>query len=106
MFHWAGNSGFPVFKVSTVALLASVRKSQFQNTAEGTFLAYHTVMSSGGYDFVTPPSRRHLYGEHVFGVWFGTDDICNIIGERAFGLGIVCETRFQKLPAYRFPIHI
>ena len=35
-----------------------------------------------GYDFVTPPSRRHLYGEHVLGVWLGTDDVCNIIGER------------------------
>ena len=26
------------------------------------------------------PSRRHLYGEHVLGVWLGTDDVCNIIG--------------------------
>ena len=26
------------------------------------------------------------------------DDVCNIIGERTFGLGIVCEARFQKFP--------
>ena len=106
MFHRTGNSGFPVFEVGTVALLGSVRKSQFQYTAKGTFLAYHAVMSSGGYDFVSPPSRRHLYGEYVLGVWLGTDDVCNIIGERTFGLGIVCEARFQKFPAYGFPIHI
>ena len=106
MFHWAGNSGFPIFKISTVTLFASVRKSQFQYTTEGTFLAYHAVISSGGYDFVTPPSRRHLYGEHILGVWLGTDDVCNIIGERTFGLGIVCEARFQEFLAYGFPIHI
>ena len=106
MFHRTSNSSFPVFEVSTVALLGSVRKSQFQYTAKGTFLAYHAVMSSGGYDFVSPPSRRHLYGKHVLGVWLGTDDVCNIIGERTFGLGIVCEARFQEFPAYGFPIHI
>ena len=106
MFHRAGNSGFPAFEVSTVALLGSVRKSQFQYTAKGTFLAYHAVMSSGGYDFVTPPSRRHLCGKSVLGVWLGTNDVCNVIGERTFGLGIVCEARFQEFPAYGFPIHI
>ena len=106
MFHWTGNSGFPVFKVGTVALLSSVRKSKFQYTAESTLFAYHAVISSGGYDFVSPPSRCHLYGEHVVGVWLGTDDICDIIGKRTFGLGIVCEARFQEFPAYGFPIHI
>ena len=63
-------------------------------------------MSSGGYDFISPPSRRHLYGKHVLGVWLGMDNVCNIIGERTFGLGIVCEARFQKFLAYGFPIHI
>ncbi len=27
--------------------------------------------------------------EHILGVWLGTDDVCNIIGERTFSLGIV-----------------
>ena len=106
MFHRTGNSGFPVFEIGTVALLASVRKSQFQYTAEGTLFAYHAVISSGSYDFISPPSRRHLYGKHVLGVWLGMDNVCNIIGERTFGLGIVCEARFQEFPAYGFPIHI
>ena len=68
MFHRTGNSGLPVFKISTVTLLVSVRESQFQYTTEGTFLTYHAVISSEGYDFVTPPSRRYLYGKHVLGV--------------------------------------
>ena len=62
MFHRAGNSSFPVFEVGTVAFLGSVRKSQFQHTAKSTFLTYHAVVSSGSYNFISPPSWCYLHG--------------------------------------------
>ena len=60
-----GNAGFPVFRVGTVHFLCAIGVGQFENTPEGGFLSDHPLMSTGGYDLVSPPSRCYLYREDV-----------------------------------------
>ena len=57
-------------------------------------------------NLVTPPAWRYLYRQHVFATRPRLQHRSDIVGERAFGLGIMSETWLQHLIAYRLAIHI
>ena len=81
VLHWTCYASLPILKVCSVQFLCAIGKSKLQNTTERRFLTIHTLLSASGYNLVSPPARRNLCRENIFGIGRSLERICNVIGK-------------------------
>ena len=106
MTDGTGYAGFPRRCVCAVVFARAVRKGQFYHTPESRLASGHAFLSAGGDDFIRPPSRSRLNGEHVFRSGAQAHSTGDVVGERQLRLLIMCEARFEYFLAYGLAVDV
>ena len=106
MLHRSGYSCLPRQCIGTQQLLCAVVVGQFEHSAKGALLSYHSFVPCRGDYLVGPPSGRNLCRELILCPCFGGDCGCHIVGIRPLGLLIMGKSGFQHFVAYQPAVHI
>ena len=97
------DASLPLCRIGTERLRRAIDICQLEHTAEGAFLPVHADLSCWRDNLICPPTGCHLDREHILVL---TEQLCNIVGERAASLLPMCKTRLQQVAANETTIHI